>query len=74
MGFGNKVFQHVALDQAVVGGQSFECKMGDEAHFDVQACVHPVAATACAVLGLALCVGLGHDEPPCYCVRTRMIN
>ncbi|WP_178380905.1 MULTISPECIES: hypothetical protein [Serratia] len=35
--------------------------------------VHPVVATACALLGLTLCVGLGHDEPHCYCVTTRMI-
>jgi hypothetical protein len=39
----------LALGQAVMVRQSFKRKMGDEAHLDVQACAHPVAATACAV-------------------------
>ncbi|WP_447877731.1 hypothetical protein [Serratia fonticola] len=74
MGVCDQLFQHLALDQAVVVCLWFECKMGDKAHFDVQVCAHPVAATACAVLSLVLCVGLGHVEPPRYCVTTRMIN
>jgi hypothetical protein len=43
-------------------------------NFDVQACAHPIVATACAVLDLSLCDGLGHGEPPYYCVTTWMSN
>jgi len=69
MGAGDQLFQHLALGQAVVVRQSFERKIGDEAHFDLKGSANPVA-----VLGLMLCVGLGYDEPPRYCVTTRMIN
>ncbi|WP_261442155.1 hypothetical protein [Serratia grimesii] len=37
MGAGDQLFQHLALGQAVVVRQSFERKMGNEAHLDVQA-------------------------------------
>ncbi|CAI1978308.1 hypothetical protein [Serratia fonticola] len=37
MGVCDQLFQHLALGQAVVVRQSFERKMGNEAHLDVQA-------------------------------------